>query len=835
MENKIHLWQGQWIDDAELRLRSENLALFAQETFAGNFPTTEFLDACNRMGNELKHKGKLYNELLDAAIVNKKMSREEIASMFEVITGFMNKDVLVKKMVMELGTDEPFEIKRNNFKEHQFEGYAPLGTVVHIAPSNVFTVSVLCLVEGLLTGNMNFLKTSAAETLLPQVFFSKLFEFDKSGKVKNYVIIARISSKESDLLRQILSHADGVSAWGSEEAIKSLSEMAPDNTKFIKWGHKISFGYISREMFEDEAELSEMAKDVCRIEQQACSSPQNIYIEASESEELFRFANKFAEILSEVSAQFPLTEPEFNFRSEITNVVEVAKAEEALGLTKVIEARDKSFRVIADTRKALRASPLFRTIWIKPILPEEIIETLYPMRNYLQTAGLSAPLNRLGELSGLLFKAGVLRINRAGGMLEGYIGEPHDGKFALREMVKRISVNLGNKLEGYSSINEFIPQEIHIDETQPVLTKEGFQNMDVSPEDIELIVKSGGSSGKTVYSYFTWYDYHTQMANAAHGLYAAGLDPMKDSVINLFAAGNLYGGFISFWTILEMMEIRQYPMGMVDDLSLIADTIIKNRINSIISAPSFIIKLFEANEAAFAQARVVKKVFYGGEHLTLPQRHYLQEKFGVEIIRSAVYGSNDAGPLGFQCCYCQGSEHHLLTNLQEMEILKLDTDEPAEKGEPGRIILTSRKRKGQKIERYEIGDIGRLKEEKCKCGRAQPLFELLGRTGDVFKAGGPFLNYNSFVKTLSAEFSYFGNTQIILENTGKQNTLKLRLENTFVANENLLKEKIITADESLDFSIRELGLIFEIEKIPSEKFDFVTHSGKLKKIIDKRI
>lgn len=357
MDSKIHLWQGEWINSSDLALRVEKLSELAAKTYSFDFPLIQFIDVCDRLGKQLAAKEQVYVDLVSIALEHTKMAPHEIESMFGVITGFLNKEAMVKKLKNELHTDDPFEISRLNFKEHQFEGYAPLGLLVHVAPSNVFTVSVLCIIEGLLTGNLNFLKTSGSDSLLPQHFFKKLIDLDETGRLKDFIIIARVSSKSADLLKKILSYADGISAWGSEEAIKSLSQMAPDGAKVIKWGHKISFGYICKEYLNNERELTEMAKDVCRIEQQACSSPQNIYVEVSSFEELVSFAKRFSSILYKVSSEIPITEPESNFQAEITNTVEVVKAEESLNLTKVFEAEDKSVRILVDSRKALRASP----------------------------------------------------------------------------------------------------------------------------------------------------------------------------------------------------------------------------------------------------------------------------------------------------------------------------------------------------------------------------------------------------------------------------------------------------------------------------------------------
>lgn len=832
---KNHFWQGEWIDDGELINRIENLDSFIKEAIALEFPFNSFIEACDKMHSELISNRNLYDYYYSIVKKSGKVNETEIPDMLDAIVNFSAKDNLLLKLKRELGSEMPYEIRRINFKENVFEGWLPAGFLVHIAPSNVFTVSILGLLEGLLTCNINFLKTSGTESLLPQYFFEKLINYDSSGLLKKFIIIARISSKYKELLAKVLSLANVVSAWGSEEAIVSISEITPHTAKLVKWGHKISFAYVAKENLKNEQELHNLAKDVCIIEQQACSSPQNIFIETNDFNELVDFSEQFSKILDKVSKGIPKIEPEFAFQAEITNVISVAKAEQALGLTKVIEDQYNSWRIIVDKRKGLRVSPLYRSIWIKPLLPDEIIQTLIPMSSYLQTVGLSCSIDRLADLSSRFFKCGVLRINQVGKMLSNYIGEPHDGRFALTEFVKRVSVNFDDLLRRYSGFFEFlVPEKMDIS-NYPVLTKAEFQSRTVDKKFVDLVFKSGGSSGKPTFSTFTYDDYHTQMLASAYGLFAAGLDPKNDRVLNLLAAGELYGGFLSFFTIMEFLEVPQYPMGIIQDTKKIAELIVSENINTLISVPSYIIKVFKENEELLSKHRFVKKIFYGGEHITKSQVQYLQEVFGVDLIRSAIYGSNDAGPLGYQCQYCVGSEHHLLSLIQELEIFKFDKDEPADFGEVGRLIFTSKKRKGQQIIRYEIGDTGRFLSKKCKCGRTDPLFELTGRTGDVFKAGGPFLNYQYFVNLLEKHFSYSGNAQIILQSKGVTIEIILLIDENFNIDEELIKKTLIDNYDVLNFSIYELNVNFVVKKISEKDFVFIPHSGKLKHIIDNRL
>jgi phenylacetate-coenzyme A ligase PaaK-like adenylate-forming protein len=659
-------------------------------------------------------------------------------------------------------------------------------------------------------------------------------EFDVKDLLKPYIIVLEVSSKEHELLQSIIDCADVVSAWGSEEAIKSVQSMTPQGVRFVEWGHKISFAYFAKEKLDDTESMKKVTQDICLLDQNACSSPQDIFVETSDFEELKDFAKSFASILEDVSSKMQRTTPSSGAQAEISTVVSIAKTEEALGLTYVKQAKDFTWSVIADKRKGLAISPLFRTILIKPLEAKEIISTLHPMKSYLQTAALIAPKQRVVELSRALFGAGCLRIREAGHMHDGYIGEPHDGVYALPSFMKKISLLLGNELDGVASFREFENSYTRDLTNIPIMDKTAFQALEIPSEFVDLTFKSGGSSGKTTYSYFTYEDYHTQMKATANGLYSAGLDPKTDSVMNMFAAGHLYGGFLSFFTIMEYLRVPQYPMGVVEDLDEVGALIVEKKINSILSVPSLIMKLFEVNKELFKKHRVIKKLFFGGDHFALEQIKYLKDEFGVELVRGAAYGSNDAGPMGYQCSECASNEYHLLSSIQELEVFEIDSDAKVEDGVSGRLIFSPKTRKGQNILRYDIGDAGFINKEPCACGRRDTKFTLQGRSSDTFKAGGPFLNFNKFTSYLKEGFGYSGLTQIVLENDAQNIKLTLKVNSNIEANSQDINSYLLEKYSDLHLCCKELGVKLVIVLVDEDAFEIVSHSGKIKHIIDKR-
>ena len=829
-----HLWQGQWITDEDLKDKLDNILTFTTPVLNGIFPIEYFLDLMQKMHNELLKHDELYENFLSHAMQTHGATKQKAEGMLGSIISFISKKNLQKKLFSELGSHNPFTLERPSMKENHFESWMPLGVLVHIAPTNVFTVGVLCVIEGLLSGNINILKTSANQHQLPQLFFEALLKFDTKNILKPYIIILEVSSKEKDLLQQIINSADVVSAWGSEEAISSINSMTPDGARFVEWGHKISFAYFAKESLDNTNAMEKVCEDICLLDQNACSSPQNVFIESESFEELKAFAHKFSKVLDKVSKVMSRTTPNFAQQAEISTVISIAKTEEALELTQVIQAKDFSWSVIADRRSSLSVSPLFRTILIKPLPTHKIIEMLHPMKSYLQTVALIASNERIVSISQLLFNAGCLRIRDAGEMHNGYVGEPHDGVYALPSFMKRVSLVLTEQLDGVSSFKQFNKPYQPDVSNFGIMDKGKFQAIKVDPKYVDLTFMSGGSSGKATYSYFTYEDYHAHMNAAAKGLYTAGLDPKKDTILNFLAAGNLYGGFLSFFSIFEYMQVPQYPMGIVKELKSVGEFIVEKKINSLLSAPALVMTLFSKNEELFKKHKIIKKIFFGGDHFAKEQMLYLKEEFGVELIRAAAYGSNDAGVLGYQCLECDTNEYHLLSDIQSLEVFDLEKDVLVEDEEAGRLLFSSKYRQGQNIIRYDLGDIGFINKNRCICGRLDPKFTLLGRSSDSFKAGGPFLNYLKFANYLKDLFDYKGVVQIELSSRGNTQVLLLKIQNDINYGSGVIRSTLIENYAELDINVNELGVAFEINLIEADKFEVVHRSGKMPHIIDKR-
>ncbi|MFD9093267.1 acyl-CoA reductase [Streptomyces collinus] len=829
----LHLWQGEFVDEAEAGRRLDTLPELAGRVLTRPLPTDVVLGACAAVARDLTDPASaLYGRLAAH------LPAGEAPAVLGELAAALTREALERKLRRELGGLRPERLTRPDARETSYEAWAPVGLLVHIAPGNAAAVAPLSVVEGLLAGNLNVLKTSSSDSGLPLDLLAALGAADPSGLIAERVVALRFPSSRRAWLEALCGQADAIAVWGGEDAVRATGELAPPGCQVVAWGHRISFAYLTGRAASEADVLDALAEDVCRLEQQACSSPQVVYLDTEDTGELFAFAGRFAERLAKISGARPAPLPGPAEQAEITTVQQLALLEQHLGLTRVFAAEDGSWRVLADTRPALDASPLHRSVRVKPLPRHAVTATLRPMRRYLQTAGVAGGRAEVAALSRAMFAAGVTRITPVGSMLESYDGEPHDGVYALQRYSRRVSLRTADTdFATVACPDDLIaPPVLPPAPVAPLLGKEGVQSAlaTLDPRHAHLYFRSGGSTGAPALSVFTCDDYDNQMRAAADGLLAAGFDPARDRAANLFYCGGMYGSFISFFSILERLNATQIPMAAGPDHAVVAEALIAHDVDTLFGMPSYLWQLLHAEGDRLRAHGRIRKVFYGGEHFTAEQRRLLTEDFGVRVIRSAAYGSTDLGPLGYQCASSGGSVHHVLTDLHTLEILDPHEDRPVAPGEPGRLVFTSRARTGQRMERYEIGDLGRAVPGPCACGSHVPRLELLGRYGDVVRVGTYFLNYRRIVQAAQERLAYHGEVQMVVESGADRERLTVLLDEQYATAPDAARTALAGEVTELASAEEEGLLTLTVRTVPRGAFERTPTSGKLRTVIDLR-
>ncbi|MDT9678826.1 aldehyde dehydrogenase family protein [Pseudomonas sp. JV414] len=737
---------------------------------------------------------------------------------YQGLIDFCQRSNLSAKLERELGL-QPRSMRRIDYRQPSFESWHPLGLVVHITPGNAPMLAFCAVLESLLAGNINWLRPSSSDQGLTAKLLAALVSCDTSGRLAEFVAVVPVSTSR---IAQLCAWADGVSAWGGETALKAIREQIPAGCRWIDWGHKISFAYLSPEAANSSA-LDALADEICRLDQQACSSPQWVLVDSDDPAVVQELGDRLAEALNRRAPQWPGLVPTDQEASEITTRTAMAQLDQCFKNQTGQVWTGPGWRVIWEHNQTLAPSPLFRTILLKPVPRHLITETLLPWRTVLQSCALICPPAETPEFVRTLVNAGVTRIAPCRLIHDGYAGEPHDGVYALSRLSRRLSVSLHPDVSAGRATLDPVPSAP--DTTHdPIMDKDTFTTQPIGPE-AQLYFRSGGSSGTPSLAGFSYRDFQRQMRAAADGMFAAGLDPSQDRVMNLFYGGNLYGGFFSFSNILEQMGVAHLPMGAPqdDDFSEIARLIVEQRVTVLIGMPSTLHRLFIKEQARLRAYAGIGKVLLGGEHPGEASRR-LMESCGVSTIRSALYGSVDAGPLGHACRATADGVFHLMCETQHLEIVRLEQDVPVETNEIGRLLFTSRARQGQRVHRYDIGDTGRWIPGACPCGLETPRFELLQRHGKLVRIGTEFISPSELEHSVGAPI------QIVLDHTADGiERMQVRVDADAV----WVREKLLT-HEALANALGAAFLIVEVTACAEQAFTRNRHSGKTPLIIDQR-
>lgn len=738
----------------------------------------------------------------------------------EEVRQFCQPDALRCRLEHELGAT-PFSLRRFNLSQPHFESWRPLGVVLHITPANAQSLPFLAIVESLLVGNISWLRPSSSEQGLTLELLQAFLDCDTTTTLANYLAILPVAT---DQLALLMAQVDGVSAWGGDAALNAIRQQLPGGCRWIPWGHKISFSWLIPDAVDDR-QLDALADEICRFDQQACSSSQVIFIDTESLSVLTEIGESLAQAMHRRCGHWPCQQPDEKSAADITSAQAFCELDQVFNAASNRCWRGENWRILLQDIVGLEPSPLYRTLLLRPLPRHKLIETLRPWRTYLQTCSLAATAHDTPLLSQLLLTAGVNRITPLAGMHSAYSGEPHDGVLALSQLARRVTVTLdADLLPGLATL-VLPPPAPDLPDNQPIMGRSAFINNAIQPS-AQLFFRSGGSSGVPKLAGFSYRDYHRQMQAAADGMFAAGLDPQQDKVLNLMYAGNLYGGLLSFFTVLDKANVTHLPMGGPhdDNYAEIAQTIVNQQVNTLLGMPSTLSLLFRQQEALLRSYGGVRKLLTGGEHMAADQRAFFHS-FGVEIIRSALYGSVDAGPLGHTCSASPEGVFHLMADIQWLEIVDLACDKPVKPGETGRLLFTSRAREGHNVVRYDIGDLGRWVAGRCPCGALTPRFELQGRHGNLMRIGTMFIPTQQLAQLAEVP------VQLILDNNPTSGLERIHILAADDADEVQCR---IRRNAELMMGL-EAGLLeMEVTSCPFSEFERQPQSGKTPLVIDKR-
>jgi hypothetical protein len=300
---------------------------------------------------------------------------------------------------------------------------------------------VWSLICALLTKSASLGKSASEEPLFAALFARSLAEV--CPEIGACVAIGWWKGGDTALETAAFRRSEAVIAYGSNATIRAIQDLVPPASRFLAYGHKLSFGMIGRECLS-RAEADRMAQHaaygVSVFDQQGCVSPHLLYVERGGDITPKAFAALLAQAMAAVHHEMPRgplpledstairhLRGTYEFRELADDRVQLYCSEPGTAWTVVYE-EDEPFT----------PSCLNRTVRVHPVddLLQDVPARLKPVQAYLQTAGVALCPSRLPTLAEALGRLGVTRLSSLQQMPWPTMTWHHDGRCNLLDLVR---------------------------------------------------------------------------------------------------------------------------------------------------------------------------------------------------------------------------------------------------------------------------------------------------------------------------------------------------------------------------------------------------------------
>jgi hypothetical protein len=318
--------------------------------------------------------------------------------------------------------------------------------LIQIWAGNVPGLPLWSQVSALLVKAGSIGKLSSGEPVFAGLFAELLAEVEPA--IADCLAVVWWKGGDEAQERAWLREADLVLAYGGTDALDAIRARVPVTTRFLPFGHKLSFGMVAREALDPRrawAAAHAAAHDVIRYDQQGCYSPHVFFVERGGRVPPREFAGYVANELSVFERKFPRRALS---AGEAGGVAAWRSAEEMKALAGDGDSRallgdaEGAWSVAyAEAAEDLAPGGLNRTVRIVAVdALEDALPRIAPYRAFLQTVGIAAPPETLHRLAALLGAAGVTRISALGRMTAPEAGWHHDGRFNLLDLVTMVEI-----------------------------------------------------------------------------------------------------------------------------------------------------------------------------------------------------------------------------------------------------------------------------------------------------------------------------------------------------------------------------------------------------------
>jgi hypothetical protein len=323
------------------------------------------------------------------------------------------------------------------------EGHArlrsfPLGVVGHWPASNIEIQPVLSLTCALLGGNACLVRVPVSLVAATRLIMEKLQQVDHRGLLTGRIFMAGFDHSRFDLHEAMARAVDGAMIWGGAEAVSQVRALPfPPWARVTVFGPGLSVAAMDAGAWSDRTERSSwcrrLARDVWQFDQQACSSPQTLFLENGSGGD----PSEFVEDLKLAFLEENRFHPRREIHPALTSAISLARASwlfDDVG-NRAIFPESPDWTILVGKGTEIPKPVQGRTLSV--LLVDDLLEVISKFDGSVQTLGLGIKAaRREEELARAAGGRGVDRVVKLGRM--HVFTSPWDGMDLIRPMVRLV-------------------------------------------------------------------------------------------------------------------------------------------------------------------------------------------------------------------------------------------------------------------------------------------------------------------------------------------------------------------------------------------------------------
>jgi hypothetical protein len=312
----------------------------------------------------------------------------------------------------------------------------PLGLVGHWPAGNIEIQPVLSMSCALLGGNSCLVRVPSGLVAATRPLLEKLDSIDQAGLLAGRFAMIAFDHAREDLHRAMAQTVDGAMIWGGAEAVSHIRTLPfPHWARLAVFGPRLSVAAMDAGVWNGGPERASwcrrLARDVWQFEQQACSSPQALFLERAPAGDVGEFVAELRRAFEEENRAHPRRE----IHPGLTSAICLARASWLLG--DVSHAAwfpgTADWTILLGSGAEIPTPTQGRTLHV--LVVADLLEAIAKFDGNVQTLGLAiSDPRREGLLAKAAGRRGVDRIVKLGRM--HVFSSPWDGVDLIRPMVR---------------------------------------------------------------------------------------------------------------------------------------------------------------------------------------------------------------------------------------------------------------------------------------------------------------------------------------------------------------------------------------------------------------